>query len=469
MSLAALEQRDAAAAVRAGEPLELIERLAGTLADAGVRYCQWKGHFKRQRWSRGAGDIDLLLARDSSAAFETVLTELGFKLALSPAALQVPSVLSYIGCDAATGRLVHLHVHYRLVIGNAWRTTYQVPLERAALDSALTAATLFPIPSPQIELVLFVLRQVARGSLRDGVRAPRWLARAREELVYLEERAHPADVREVLERHLSAIDADFFQRALDSLRRPGASWRHAALQRELHRRMHAHARPAPSLARFTRSRKQLATGGAIIALAGADGAGKSTCARELVAWLSPQFATAHAHLGRPPRSVLTLIAGAALKVAQVFERWLPAPARYADQLRYIATARDRFHLYQKIQRAARQGTLVVCERYPVAEDEAFSGPAIPRSLPPGEASPRLVAFERGYYEQMLPPDFLIVLQVDPVTAVRRKTTEPADYVRERAHAAKAIDWSSTRAHRIDAVQPLADVLAEVKAWVWSQI
>src|SRR5207253_3750609 len=45
----------------AGGVLPLIQRLRDALETEGVLHCQWKGHWKRERWARGQGDIDLLV------------------------------------------------------------------------------------------------------------------------------------------------------------------------------------------------------------------------------------------------------------------------------------------------------------------------------------------------------------------------------------------------------------------------
>jgi thymidylate kinase len=471
----------------AASPLALLEDLAAALAAAGVTYCQWKGHFKRERWGQGVGDVDLLVERRSAARFVGVLSDLGFKLAVPPAEQQLPGVLSYLGLDPATQRLVHVHVHYRLVIGSYWRTTYRVPLERVVLEST-RASDVFRTPAAELELLLFVLRQVQRFTLRDALRAPRWLAGIQAELADLVGSGDGGRLRQHLAQHLPAVDTAFFERALASLAPDAPAWRRPLLRRELHRRFRAHARAPLPLTRLTvlvreivtlrgrlgasMSSKHLGTGGGVIALAGSDGAGKSTCARELVAWLAPHFRTAHAHLGKPPRSLATLLVGGALKAAQVIEPWVSTPATYLDQLRCVATARDRYRLYEKVRRIVRDGALAVCERYPIREDSLFAGPSIARDLPPGPPSALtrlLMRVERRYYQQMVSPNLLLVLRVDPVTAVRRKTTEPADYVRDRAHASGAVDWAQTNARVVDAARPLADVLAELKAYIWAEI
>jgi thymidylate kinase len=129
-------------------------------------------------------------------------------------------------------------------------------------------------------------------------------------------------------------------------------------------------------------------------------------------------------------------------------------------------------LYENVRRIVRDGALAVCERYPIREDSLFAGPAIARGLPPGPPSALtrlLMRVERRYYQRMVPPDLLVVLRVDPVTAVRRKTTEPADYVRDRARASGAVDWAQTNAHVVDAARPLAEVLAELKTYIWAEV
>src|SRR5256886_12660235 len=88
--------------------------------------------------------------------------------------------------------------------------------------------------------------------------------------------------------------------------------------------------------------KGLVTGGRVLALVGGDGAGKTTCATELTAWLGAEFATLRVHLGRPARSLATLAVGCALRVA----RWLHTGlAGHLGLLRCGWKARGRHRLY----------------------------------------------------------------------------------------------------------------------------
>jgi thymidylate kinase len=70
---------------------------------------------------------------------------------------------------------------------------------------------------------------------------------------------------------------------------------------------------------------------------------------------------------------------------------------------------------------------------------------------------------------MTAPDVIFLLQLDPETAVSRKPTEPADYVRRRARVTADTDWSKSGARIVDAAQPLPEVIATLKSELWSTL
>jgi thymidylate kinase len=81
----------------------------------------------------------------------------------------------------------------------------------------------------------------------------------------------------------------------------------------------------------------------------------------------------------------------------------------------------------------------------------------------------LRTWERRFYERMAPPDLLFLLQLDPETAVSRKPTEPAEYVRKRARLTADTDWSKSGARIVDAARPLPEVVATLKSELWSTL
>jgi hypothetical protein len=470
----------------------LAERLGDALRDERVACLQWKGNTKQARWMSGEGDIDLLVDPSAQARFGTVLDGLGFKRATTPYASRLPAVESYFGHDPTMPHLIHVHAHYRLVLGRSDGTVFRLPIEDTVLDSARQGAV-FRVPQPELEVVTFALRLAARFSLRDLLRRdPRWLKSVQPELDSLLARTDARALDAIVTRHIRCVTPDLLQECLDSLRPGYSNWRRLRLAGRLRRSLVPHARRPPVAATLQRlwrraqrvagfgpahgGNKEFAHGGSVIALAGGDGAGKTTCTRILADWLGGEFQIMTAHLGRPPRSALTILVGGVLKLA----RWAHLTPQddaagfpgFLQCARDVCTARDRYRLYAMARRFAADGGIALCERHPFPGNYLLAGPRLEpyaARLMASRIGRRLLDAERRYYRDILPPDLAIVLRVDPETAVRRKTTEPADYVRERNRWMWEQDWVGTGARVVDAGRPLADVVAELKALIWAEL
>lgn len=481
----------AALAAPVGSPVSgggLLEQLALALDREAIRYCQWKGHWSAHRWSRGYGDVDLLVDHDAAVRFRAIAGQLGFKLAHPEGERQIPGVEHYFGYDPQVPRLLHLHVHYRLLLGEFWKRVYRIPIEHQILQQSVPGQP-FRVPSPTHTFLIFVLRMMLRQVGRPLLSAyARWLSGIQVPLASLEAAADTEELAQLLEQHLSPIDLPFFDRCVRSLEGQSAPVDRFVLPWQLHLRLSAHVRRPPMrsmvtallekllppavASQLTDARMRPSGGGLVVALIGGDGSGKSTCARELHSWLAPVFPSMRAHLGNPPRSLLTLVAGAALKLQHNVECWLhrsPRPGSHLELLRHLCTARDRYRLYRRARRFAVSGGIAVCERYPIRPSYVHVAPVIPGLLPRQVSwlARWLERAEASYYHRILAPDVLFVLKLDPELAVLRKPEEPAEYVRARGRIIWETDWSSTRAHLVDASQPLPEVLRHLKTTIWS--
>lgn len=485
-------------------PLNLVYKLCKTLETEGVVYCHWKSNAALARSARGDNDLDLLVDRADVQRFTEILYRSGFKEARGSLEQQMPGILNYYGYDTGADRLVHVHAHYQLVLGHDATKNYRLPIERAFLASGVQD-DLFRVPAPEYELIVFVIRMALKHSTWDTILSHQGALSAteRQELSYLQARARRAQIACILKQHLPFVSVALFDDCLRSLQ-PGCSiWTRIKVGQRLQSRLKAHTRRSPvsdvylkfrhrmvgAIRRrvFRRvERKHMASGGAMIAIVGGDGAGKSTAIDELHAWLSTYFKTIKVHMGKPAWSWTTIGVRGILKIGHSLGLYpfMRAPFQYAIEadstvfpgypwlLRQICTARDRYLTYAKARHFASNGGVVICDRFPLPQVMSMDGPQVARMTSTCNAN-RLTTYltrlETKFYQQITLPELLIVLRTDPETAVQRKTDEDAASVRVRSTQVWEVDWRQLPAYVIDSNRSKEEVLSELKALIWSNL
>jgi thymidylate kinase len=223
-------------------------------------------------------------------------------------------------------------------------------------------------------------------------------------------------------------------------------------------------------------RKRPSGGGRVVALVGSDGSGKTTVATGLEALLSPVFATARIHLGKPRRSWSWLAVRAWLHLGRRLGLTAAAQGAATEPdagettkgasgsrlLIGVLTARDRRRAALRAHRLAANGVIVLCDRYPLPQLEV-DGPRTPVG-----ARGLLARIERRLHAQIPGPDVVVVLQVPPeVAKARRPEADPA-LIESRAREILDASWGSDVAV-IDAERPRDEVLADAAAHLWASL
>ena len=86
-----------------------------------------------------------------------------------------PAVSSYLGYDEPSGRIVHLHLHFRLVVGEKLLKNWRLPWEAAILTRAALHPTLpIRVLDPASEALLLVARSAIEFSRMDPVALRHW-------------------------------------------------------------------------------------------------------------------------------------------------------------------------------------------------------------------------------------------------------------------------------------------------------
>ncbi len=496
--------------------LPLVRKLCRLLDTENITYCHWKSNNMIERSATGDNDLDLLVSRADVTRFTEILFRLGFKQASAAPEKQIPAVLDYFGFDDQADRLIHVHAHYQLILGHDMTKNYRLPIEKQFLESAVQG-DLFKIPAPEYEFIVFVVRMVLKHSTWEAIlgREQTMNSAERNELSFLQSQIELARVDTILNRYLPYIGVKLFDRCMQTLQPAASIWTRMKTGQQLQSRLAGNARRplfvntslklwrrvSVSMRRriFGYSFKyRLDSGGALIALVGGDGAGKSTAVDGLSDWLSEYFATTSVHMGKPDWSWTTKLVRGLLKIgnllglipeestyqATLTEKSLLSPG-YPWLLREVCRARDRHATYMKARRFAANGGFAICDRFTMPQIQIMDGPLTEQFIDQLEAGPQanlfmsphktsrlakaLVKIEKSYYQQVVLPELLIVLRVDPEIAVQRKTDEEASSVRRRSTAIWKLDWKDTGAMTIDASKSKGHVMAELKKLLWSEL
>jgi hypothetical protein len=494
-------------------PLATLLALLRELERAGVAHCHFKSNQHLAAALAGDTDLDLLVARAGARRAQAVLAAQGFKRFDAGLATGYPAVEDWLGFDEAAGRLIHLHVHYRLPVGELHLKSYDLPFADALLatrvwDRASGVAT----SEPNHELLLLLLRHALKAAPRDRLLG--WLsgrrhfrAGALREYQWLRPRCEPARVVALAEAEFGPAVAARVAPLLE--RAPGLAglW---ALRRELRRALAPQRRfggPEAALRRLAREAVQRATrslrrrgvhaprafrrtnptGGLVIAFVGCDGAGKSTVLAEMRRWLGWKLDVYPIYFGsgdgpaswmRQPLRWARMLQkkprpsqAPPEQRSRVLAPRRPTPARAVWAL---VLAREKAARMAAAQRARQRGLVVACDRYPQSQVLGFNdGPLLaPWLESPRPLLARLARWELSIYRraQRCPPDLAIKLDVSPEVAVARKPDMALVECARRRAAVASLDWGARCRHvSVDADQPLERVLAEVKRAIWAEL
>lgn len=488
-----------------GTVLDLILGVLEAFRRERISYCYWKSTRRVQEVLRGTADLDLLIAKADQHRAQAILLDHGLKHFLAVAVRDHPAIRSFLGYDEPSGLIIHLHLHFRLVLGERLLKNYQVPWEAALLaDATPHPAMPLMILDPASEAVLLATRACLELSRLDPATLRGWAAtiikfeRDRQAL------ATRVD-REVLrERAVAFLGEDLADRTVEAVfgERPLQKQRH--FRRLVRRRMAVYRTYNTIEARLRSVGRSLCWlagsinarfahrprpwsrrapgGGSVIAVVGVDGSGKTTTVVRIREWLGSEVDVVPIYFGtgggRPTLFLLPL----KLLVPIAMRLFAKKPRGsshgtvsnqrpgmlYSVLLTIWATvlAFEKRLKLNAARRGADRGLVVIADRYPQDELADFNdGPLLPRltGVPAG-----LRRFEAAAYAlaRRLPPDLVLRLEASPETIGAREPDMAHAVVRERTTAIKRLTFPGAKLVRVDAEQPLEDVIRAVKREIW---
>ena len=496
-----------------GEPLEIAYKLFEVFEQAGIKHCHWKSNQHLDDALAGRTDLDLLVARSHAVLCEEVLGSLGYKRLVSQPWARYPGIEDWIGFDERTGKLAHVHLHYQLLSGRRFVKEQHLPWEDLILETAVKDPRFRVfMADPSLEVVLLMIRIALKTRTLDlmaAILGRRFLPKnIKDEFIYLQERIDEETVQryaidllgdEQGEKVSTAVSQGLVERpdamlhvksainqAIGKYRRQSRVETAVLYRLRLWRLLFAKVRRRLGL--FTQTGKCLHTGGAVVAVIGSDGTGKSTLSEELRRWLSWKVDAHRLYLGSGDGSVgwttrglkhlASMLVGKKrakrVTYAAVSKNSPPKPLykELGAGLLALSVANGRYEKLLRAKRVQANGGISICDRYP--QDQfmgIYDGPRLQSGKYRSRIGKYFAQREATKYELMaqMSPDIVIRLHVPTEVALDRKPDHKVENIREKGEITHKLDFARSKVVDIDASRPIEEVIRSVKRAVWESL
>lgn len=497
--------------------LPRIRQLFDALHAEDIRYCHWKNNPDHIRASfTGESDVDVLFDIKQKEKIETVLLAQGFKRFDIVRERYYEDIEDFITLDFTTGKLIHLHTHYRLTMGPLFSKNYQLDIEEMVLAKRIfieetgvygsTAAIQLLILYLN-ESLKFRTRDVVKVKLRDKIK---YSSKVLREYQWLKVQVNAqewkqliADVfvnsqevhlltnkpfnKSVLLKFRSVVKKQFSGKRIFS----SAVWMRWRNEFIINFRKVLGLVTEPVVNRRINPR-----GGVVVAVIGADGSGKSTVTKDIRVTFEKKLDVCRIYFGRGDgrisfsRKLLRKLKGIVKpekkkknKSSDVKEIAKPKIAYKEPGKGFVASvykiieallvAHEKRVNLNRMNTARSKGMLVICDRFPQNQIMGYNdGPLLYHLVDSSNPFFKILArWEKSIYErsEKNPPDLLIKLIADAAIVEKRK---PGETLMEKLEA-KIEGIKSLRVNSamvtIDAAQPLQEVLYQVRKEIWSKL
>lgn len=467
---------------------------------AGVKYCHWKSNEHLLSGLIGDTDLDVLMCEKDKDNGVKILRSLDFLECKSQYGSRYPNVVDWIGFDKETGKLIHIHLHFRLVTGHKGMKEYNLPwTERTLQTRVLNEEYNVWMMEPNLELVTLYTRFGLKADIFKTRKAKNNSFKLGKddiaEVKYLKNQVDWTNVHELLQEYYPEYSEEFFdiiksdilsssqllrlititEYAMDSNRREIPYYHLKKRYWRVWMKLLKIWRKQTAWVGITR-KTPISGKGLVVAFLGQDGSGKSTVTIDIEKWLRWKIDVRRFYLGSGEhwnpwqKKILKLIPN-----ISVFK-----PIRALVSLsQTMSLAKYKKATIAVACKYCNMGGIAMYDRFPQTIYPGINdGPVIrtkyKTSLCKGILKHVLEKLankeERIIHDAcVMAPDIVIKLVLPPEESIRRKPFENYEAVKVKHEIINNMEFPNSSVYLIDATQPYNQEIIEIKNIIWNHI
>ena len=405
-----------------------------SLDTARIPYVSWKNNHEISGALSGETDLDLFVPLQFRAAFLSAATASAWIRFENPVA-RYPWVTHFYNLDEEL-REFHLHVYFKLVTGESWLKEFILPFDEFLLSERFRIGEdgVWGL-NKRAQAYLYAVRHLLKGgSFFSRTHYRRELESYREEWEQCEQRVEdlagwgPIRLDNFL--HGSGLQSSPVQLPgfFTALRFRASLSPFLRLPRWSLPFRRIHSLDVRALNKLIFKRKKVfPQGGLVLAISGADGAGKSTMLNEIAGVLSKFISVQRLGLGKPQGAIVEALRKR-MKLGEATQS-SASPASCSNQSRKKPGLRSslsaavlailRFRMAHKAVRYALKGDLVLVDRWPTDVVGMMDGPRFEVDAAAGFATNLCCRMEHWAYQRMPRANLCFFLQSPESVLVER--------------------------------------------------
>ena len=473
-----------------------------------VRYCHWKSNEHLDEGIEGKTDLDVYVAPDDKQSCQAVLKSLSF-IAFKPTKSSLyKDVEEYLGLDFATGKMIHVHLHYRIITGTKFCKEYEFPIGELMLSTRIIDEdTGVYVASPNLEIIVLYARIALKADRVSRIKVKDYA----NEIKYLKQRISAQIVKEYCEQLLGKKNGEILYSQLRIENIKEVNWKKVL---QVSKKWLSPYKTLSSVTCWIRknyfwaryfldkainnrggrilNKKTLPGKGLMIAFIGQDGSGKSTVNKDVAKWLDWKVSNHSFYLGTgdgyrsPLKSFMRHVNHITPKkqtdtndTTVVSESKLSFRRKVGIVLSCLNLKNASSAALKKVRQAyhyTQQGGIALFDRFPQLQFPGiYDGPKIKALYGNSRHLVWYIAAlakreERNIAKvQHYAPDLVFKLILPPEESHRRKPFENFEMIKKKSAITSELEFPNSVVVYIDACQDYQAELILIKKTIWEKM